>query len=273
MNRDTLLADIPVVVLDLETTGLYPRTGDRVVEIGAVRYEGWKETGQFVELVYPERRMDPGATAVNGITDQMLAGKRPFRELMPELTEFIRGALVVAHNAAFDAGFLGIEYYIAAAPRLTNNWVCTLELAREKFDFDRNDLGAIASRLSLSTPTHAALSDVYATAELLQHMAGMFRRQGWGGDVGALFDWQGGEIFTSEPTRTYLVPDPIAKAIEKSRKLKISYGRDGNKTDRIIKPAYLSQNNSGTIYLIADCELRQDRRTFRLDRMTDIELI
>ena len=100
-------SEIPIVVLDTETTGLYPGLGHRIVEIGAIRLENWQEVGQVSSLIQPGRKMDPKASSVSGITDADLQGQPTFAQVADGLLALLDGALVVAHNAEFDAGFVG----------------------------------------------------------------------------------------------------------------------------------------------------------------------
>ena len=94
------------VILDTETTGLDFRTGDRVIEIGCVELRGRQLTGQrFHAYLNPERVIDPGAIAIHGLTNEFLADKPKFAEIVADFMEFIRGAELVIHNAAFDVGF------------------------------------------------------------------------------------------------------------------------------------------------------------------------
>ena len=108
------------VALDLETTGLMAET-DRIVEIGAVRFlPDGREIGRFQRLVNPQRPMSPAAYAIHGLSDADLADAAPAREILPEFLSFLGDAdstALIAHNAAFDAGFLGRELSRAGLPR------------------------------------------------------------------------------------------------------------------------------------------------------------
>lgn len=275
---------IPIVVLDTETTGLYPGLGHRVVEIGAVRLENWQPVAEFSQLIYPERPMDAKASAVSGISDADLLGKPTFAEVEPALSAMMDGALLVAHNASFDAGFLGMEYFIArragsrpaelSGPRqpvLPNPWLCTLLLARRHFYFGRNNLGHIAHKLGVRMGrAHRALNDVYMTAEILKRMVRQLEKQKLE-TVGDLLHAQGEPVFTPPPPNPFL-PEPVAEALENGRQLRILYLGEEGETERTITPLYPSEHQ-GVGYLVAHCHLRQDQRTFRLDRIFSAELI
>lgn len=97
------------IAFDLETTGTLPGV-DRIVEIGAIRYDNGEVEAMFSTLVDPQRAIPAGASAVNGITDDMVAGKPKIEELLEPLTEFCSDHVLIAHNAVFDYGFLLAEY-------------------------------------------------------------------------------------------------------------------------------------------------------------------
>jgi DNA polymerase III subunit epsilon len=272
-------SQIPIVVLDTETTGLYPGLGHRVVEIGAVRLENWQPVAEFDQLIYPERQMEPKASSVSGITDVDLLGKPTFGEIASELATFLDGALIVAHNASFDAGFLGMEFFISRQAELTgsrqpvlpNPWLCTLLLARKYFYFGRNNLGHIARKLGVRMGrAHRALNDVYMTAEILKRMVRQLEKQRLA-TVGDLLYAQGEPIYTPPPPNVFL-PEPIVEALANGRQLHILYLGENGETERTVTPLYPSQHR-GVGYLVADCHLRNDRRTFRLDRIFSAELI
>lgn len=268
------LNELPVVVVDTETTGLMPEMGHRVVEVAALRLENMQEVGHFSRLVNPGRAMDPGATRVNGITDQDLANAPTFGEIWPELHHFLKGALLVGHNAAFDAAFLGMEYHLASlndfsqtsySPQLNNPWLCTMLLARRFFYFERNSLGNIARELGVrSSRAHRALNDVYTTVAIFRRMTVDLARMGFH-TAGELLHAQGGPIFapTHSPRK---VPNSLREAMKEKAYLRVRYRGQSGETERVIRPLYIKELN-GREYLVAHCMLRQAQRTFRLDRI------
>src|SRR6516165_2329780 len=106
------------IAFDLETTGTLPGV-DKIVEIGAVRFVDGAVEGVFSTLVDPLRSIPAGASAVNGITDDMVIGKPKIEELLAPLTEFCGTDMMIAHNATFDYGFLTADYtrFEIPAPR------------------------------------------------------------------------------------------------------------------------------------------------------------
>lgn len=273
------LTDIPVVVLDTETTGLNPALGHRIVEIGAVRMQNWQVVAEMSQLIHPGRRMDPKATAVNGIGDADLEAQPTFAQIAGTLLDMLEGALIVAHNAAFDASFLGQELFVSGLvtdmkrPSLANPWLCTLTLARHYFYFGSNSLSHIAHELGIHQgPAHRALNDVYMTAEVLRQMWPQLQQKLHLRTVGELLHAQGGPIFTPPPPNLSL-PAPIHEAIRYKHNLRILYvDARGGQSDRTITPLYPTELN-GTGYLIAYCHQQGEQRTFRLDRIFSAKLI
>lgn len=269
-------SDVPLVVLDTETTGLFPGLGHRVVEIGAVRLENWREVGQVSTLLQPGRKMDPKASSVNGIQDSDLADQPTFGEIANELMALLDGAVLVAHNAAFDASFLAQEMLIhgivtnGEPDTLSNPWLCTLQLARRYFHFGRNNLSHIAQHLGVRMGrAHRALSDVYMTAEILKRMVRMLSQQQLN-TVADLLHAQGAPIFAQ--TASFELPEFVRSALANGRNLRILYLGKSGESNREITPLYPSQHR-GITYLIAFCHQAQAQRTFRLDRIFSAELI
>lgn len=279
---ERLFSEVPIVILDTETTGLNPGLGHRVVEIGAIRMEPGSEgthsiSGEFSKLIQPGRSMDPGASRVNGIYNEDLIGAPSFSDVAGELLSVLDGAVIVAHNARFDADFLGMELYIRSLTSggtsdavLPNPWLCTLMLARRHFHFGRNNLGHIARVFGIRTGrAHRALNDVYMTAEVMkrmvQEMADMHVHT-----VGDLLHAQGGAIYTPPPPQVFL-PPPLDQAMAKNVPLRILYMSTSGETNRVVNPLYPVEHD-GVPYLVAHCHLRQERRTFRLDRILSAEL-
>lgn len=265
LNLELSLAEVPVVVLDVESTGLYVGLGHRVVEVGAARYEGWQITGEMSRLVNPGRLMDPRAAAVNGIQDADLSDKPPFSAVADELADLVDGALMVAHNAAFDAAFIGTELWLANKPIIENPWLDTLQLARNFFYFGRNSLSHIAGKLGVRIGrAHRALNDVYMTAEVLKRMTRELESRGLH-TVGDLLHSQRDPVFCPPPPQVAL-PALIANALAEQGDVEILYVGDQGETNRRVTPRYAIAHR-GSDYLIAWCHLRGAQRSFRVDRI------
>jgi DNA polymerase-3 subunit epsilon len=160
------------VFLDLETTGFGP-TKQRVVEIGCVEVIDRELTGNvFHRYLNPERTGTVEAIKVHGLTDAFLMDKPKFAEVSEELSAFLRGAVVLAHNAPFDEAFLNAELRRLKRPLLrlmAARVVDTLPLAKHRFPGLANDLGALCQRLSIDSSHrvhHGALLDAHLLVEV-----------------------------------------------------------------------------------------------------------
>ncbi len=164
------LEEVSFVVVDLETTGGSP-VNDAITEIGAVRFEGVERVGSFQTLVDPERPIPPAITHLTGISDRLVAGAPSLATVLPSFLEFARGAVIVAHNASFDVGFLNANLLRLEYPTLPSPAVCTAKLARRLVwpEVPNVRLRTLASYFRTRVqPTHRALQDAEATGEVLQ---------------------------------------------------------------------------------------------------------
>lgn len=120
---------VPYVVFDLETTGLRPSVADDIVQIGAVRLAGGTEAGSFNMLVNPGRAIPPASTRYHGVTDAMVVDAPDVAAALGAFGDFAAGAVLVAHNAAFDLTALAGAATRHGAPRLGNPAMCSMMLA------------------------------------------------------------------------------------------------------------------------------------------------
>jgi DNA polymerase-3 subunit epsilon len=155
------------VVFDLETTGLRPSRGDAIVQIGAVLLENGTETACFDTLVHPGRAIPPVSTRYHGITDAMVADAPGVPAALAAFRDFARGAVLVAHNAAFDMTVLAAAAE-RGAPRLPNPALCSMLLARWLDPREPDvSLDGLCGRAGLVIEhRHRALGDARATAAL-----------------------------------------------------------------------------------------------------------
>jgi DNA polymerase-3 subunit epsilon len=166
-------AELRKVILDTETTGLDCRTGDRVIEIGCVELRGRQLTGQrFHAYLNPEREIDPGAIAIHGLTNEFLADKPKFADIAADFMEFVSGADLVIHNAAFDIGFLNTELALLQQEnieQLCGEVIDTLRMAREMRPGKKNNLNALCAEFGVDNSgrqMHGALLDAELLAEV-----------------------------------------------------------------------------------------------------------
>ena len=163
------LSHVTFVVIDLETTGASPRDC-AITEVAAARYEGGVCTGTFATLVNPGVELPPFITYLTGITESMVGPAPRIESVLPALLEFIGNAVIVGHNVRFDIGFLDAALRANHYPTLSNRRVDTCSLARRlvRSEVPNCKLGTLAGHFGFAAqPTHRALADVLATAELL----------------------------------------------------------------------------------------------------------
>jgi DNA polymerase-3 subunit epsilon len=168
------------IVLDTETTGLEPEGGHRIIEIGCVELVNRRPTKQtFHCYLNPDREIDQAAEDVHGLSTAFLAGKPRFTEIAADLLEFVRGAELIIHNAAFDLAFLDAELARLDPPGPLLRDLCrvrdTLMMARQLHPGQRQSLDALCKRYSVDASgrdLHGALLDARLLAEVYLAMTG-----------------------------------------------------------------------------------------------------
>lgn len=167
------------IILDTETTGIDPEAGHNVIEIGCVEMVRRKLTGNtWHQYIKPDREVEAEAIEVHGITSEFLADKPKFVELAHEFLEFVRGAELIIHNAAFDIGFLNTELARNGIKERVDE-ICvvtdTLMLARKKYPGQRNSLDALCRRYGIDNShrdLHGALLDSEILADVYLALTG-----------------------------------------------------------------------------------------------------
>lgn len=165
------------VVLDTETTGFDPETGDRIVEIGAVELMGHMATGRtYHQYINPERSMPEEAFQVHGLGDDFLRDKPKFAQIGQAFLDFIGDAKLVIHNASFDMKFLNAELKWMGLPQLPfDQAIDTLEIARKRFPGSPASLDALCRRFNIDNSArtlHGALLDSEILAEVYLELIG-----------------------------------------------------------------------------------------------------
>ncbi len=271
-NPHQPLAETVFAVFDVETTGLSAAYGHRVCEVGCLRVRDGVELDRFDSLVDPRRSISPGAFRVNRITAQMLRGAPTFDQIAVPLLRVIEGAVLVAHNAPFDLAFLAAELEIARLPLPENPVIDTLALTRRTYSLPRNSLSAVVAALGVKvSPTHRALSDVRATWGVLERiLLDLAHRRGIT-TLGQLVEFQGGPV-PYPRARALPLPPTITEALENGGRVRMRYvDARGRETDRLVRPLRVNARG-GVLYLMAHCYQRDERRTFRLDRVVEMAL-
>lgn len=172
------------IILDTETTGIDPKEGHRIIEIGGVEVINRRLTGRhYHQYINPERLIDPEAIEVHGITDERVANEPVFAEIADAFWAFIEGAELVIHNAPFDVGFIDHELNLMNVHRQDKlgpvrqhcGVLDTLRMARERHPGQRNNLDALCKRYDIDNTQrvlHGALLDAEILAEVYLAMTG-----------------------------------------------------------------------------------------------------
>ncbi|MEX0602506.1 MAG: exonuclease domain-containing protein [Bacteroidota bacterium] len=165
---DHLLHEVPFVVVDVETTGMSP-ADDRITEIALMMVRNGILEDEFSTLINPLVSIPPYITDITGIDNAMVRDAPPAREVVPRIADFLRDSVFVAHNAAFDWGFVSHTARRERNLTLTNPRLCTVKLSRRIIPtLPSKSLGAVTRFLDIPIPQrHRASGDAYATALVL----------------------------------------------------------------------------------------------------------
>lgn len=254
-------------VVDVETTGLFPYSGDKICEIAALKVEPDGSTSRFESLVDPERPLSPEAFSVNGITPEMVKGQPKVDEVLPDFMDFIKGSVLVAYNAAFDLGFL--ECALGEEKKALGDFqsIDALRLARRLFPgLKRYNLLNVAQTLHIyPTVEHRAMADVLTTWEVFEAELEALRQQGI-----ETIESIAHRILVSKRLRGMEQPRTVAALIRTAIKtggavcIKYQSIWDERVTQRTITPISIHSGYESP-YVVAYCHLRRERRTFHLN--------
>jgi len=268
------LKEASYTIFDFETTGLYPYSGDRICEIGAIRTDpGDAAVKKFQTLVYPERPISHAASRVNGITDDMVSGKPRIAEVLPEFMSFVRGSAMVAYNTRFDLGFLECALDGEAAMLDGQVFVDALPLARQLFlGLPSYSLGSVAAYLGINTfGEHRAMKDASMTMHVFKKESEILWSEGVREIAEIEYRKAAQPVKGPRSDKKLLI---IEKAIKDRSRLCIHYRSEwsGQITVRVITPK-LIQRGYEKSYVVAYCHLRNDNRNFHLDNIIGLESV
>ena len=168
------------IVLDTETTGLDPKQGNRIIEIGCVEIINRRITdNHYHQYIQPDRESEEGAFEVHGISTDFLADKPRFADIVEDFINYVNGAELIIHNAPFDVGFIDHEFAMLDSVwgKLTDHCSITdsLVMARKKHPGQKNNLDALCKRYDVNNAKrelHGALLDAELLADVYLHMTG-----------------------------------------------------------------------------------------------------
>jgi DNA polymerase III epsilon subunit family exonuclease len=268
------LREVPLAVVDVETTGASADFGHRVIEIGIARYENGREIARYQQLIDPRRPISAGVTALTGITQDMVQGQPRFCEQMPAVVELLQGAVILGHNIRFDLSFLRKEFR-GTGRDITDvlgqaHVMDTVRIARRRFGRGGNGLQVLSRRLGIVPEVaHRALADALTTAAVFERL--MDPVGGWNLSLCDALLAQGGPMgLLSANPRQSLLPLELEEALEMRTTVMMEYvDAGGQRTHRQIEPIQV-RRFKGELLLVAFCHLRQEKRTFKLDRIVQL---
>lgn len=269
------LDEIEFVIFDTETTGLEPQTGDRIVEIAAVRVKEDKILDTFQTLVNPQRPISDGAFAVNQISQEMLKDAPDMGKVMPGFLKFIKGSCLCSYNAGFDMDFLNNELRLLGQKELSGiDVVDVLKMAKRLLPgIQRYALWFVVQQLGIKTKqVHRAFSDVELTLGVFNKLRDRLKSKG-------IVDYKNfSELFSIDKDFLHNVNSrkisEIQEAIDLKMNLKIRYLSSSNAevTERKIVPREVKHELNRS-YLVGYCFLKRDERTFRVDNILHLEMV
>ncbi len=273
MNRN--IEEVEITIFDTETTGLEPQSGDRVVEIAAVKLKGNQRLAEFQSLVNPQRKISPAAFAVNQITPEMLKDAPDINMVMPKFLDFVGKSCLCSYNAAFDLEFVNHELEIMGAGKLENVVVIDiLKMARRLLPgLERYALWFVAKNLGVKAQQkHRAFSDVELTLEVFNKFKTLLNEKG-------IIDFRNftnlfslSSHFLDSLNNQKLVQ--VQQALDLGMKLKIKYLASSNAqvSEREVIPKEIRKDRDH-YYLIGHCCLKNEERSFRIDGILHIEIV
>ena len=271
MAPQMTLSSVAFTAIDIETTGLTPVV-DRIVEIGAARFRGDEMIDTFEAFVDPGVPISSGASAVNGITDDMVWGKPPIEEVLPRFIDFMGLDIPVAHHAPFDVGFLSYDISRLNLAVPDKPVLDTCVIPKRLFPYAGNySLENLAGLFHIHSDTfHRALADAMVCMKILNRCVSEI-----GGREhvsleeilalnGASVSLSTGGIILDERHQ------PLRAALENGDEMDITY-RDarGALSARTVTPLSLGVAR-GAVMMEAFCHLRKGKRNFRLDRIVEM---
>ena len=269
------IEDIDFVIFDVETTGLLPKDGDRIVEIGALRYKNGEARESFSSLLNPRRPLSPGAFAVNRISQEMLKDAPVAAEVLPKFIEFAGNSCLAGYNVGFDMGFLENELGLLGRSLPEDTAVVDIiQMARSIFPgLGSYGLGNFSRWLGMFEPQdHRALSDARMTAEVFKRLLLELKKKGIE-DFPAFYNLFGvNPKLSTDITNQHIAA--IQKAIDLSIRLKIKYysSSSARVSEREVSPKEIRREGKSQ-YLVGYCHLRKDERTFKINAILNLEIV
>jgi DNA polymerase-3 subunit epsilon len=271
--------EVPFVVIDTETSGAYPMSAE-LCEVAAIRVKGGKIEGEYSSLIRPTQIMSEKIIGIHGITNEMVADAPDAAQIIPKFHDFIQGAVVLAHHAPFDVGFLAWEFEKLGLELPQEPALCTSLLSRQLIKESPNHkLQTLIGVLNLDRgQAHRALDDARAcwgvaqicfqrAAKDAQSVANLERLR----EVQIKeIQW---ELYSLEALRANPRLQAVIEATERQLEVEIVYGGGTYPgVERRLRPEGIVRNPDGD-YLVAWCPIDQRSKRFYLPKVKSSRLV
>ena len=275
MNLKSLqhIDETDFVILDVETTGLSPDTGDRVCEVAAVKLRGGAVVKSFGTLINPCRPISSGAYQVNRISPEMVADAPKFTDIAEEFASMLHDSVIGAYNTPFDLGFINSEFLLSGYPRLTNPTIDVLVMARQLLPgLGKYPQENVARAAGIPFPVkHRALEDVMVTAKLFLLFSSILKAY----DLTQVPDLKRTDLLNHLTGRRLKI---IEEAISSGKNVWLRYlsPTQNNQFDGIVTPKDIIREQSyktASVHLFAYSHTEKTEKNFLVDRILDLRLV
>jgi DNA polymerase III epsilon subunit family exonuclease len=270
------IRELPLVFLDLETTGLSPEDGHEILEFGAVKTQAGEEKAQIDTLIRPSKPIPPDSVKIHGITDLFVMGAPSFEMAAGDILEFIGDSIIIAHNAPFDVGFLSVALQALGRPLPDNLVLDTVCLSRtvlpqlpnHKLDTLKKQFGVTAER------SHRALDDSRALARVFQKLLDQCFHQLEGGPTLSEVATKAAPLFRFHdfsaegmPVRSPEHRALVRWAMREKAELQLSYASPGRPIPEELRVAPIELMKEVPPVLRAVVRPKGDEQKFQLERI------
>ncbi len=263
------ISQIEFVVVDVETTGLNPESGDRVLEVAAVKLCGGAIIDTFDSLINPQRPISMGAYMVNRISASMVAKAPTFAEVATKFLNFVDNGIIAAYNSPFDLSFLNYELRLAGHPSLNNHNIDVLKFARLLLPgLSSYKQENVARALNLDFPVkHRALEDVIVTSKILQTILSIVRAHGFN-EFGHLIN----RNLKNQLNQIRI--ETVRNALNNNESLWLRYFSPFQYEiyENVVTPIKISDNEKRQ-FITAVCSKTKSERNFYLDGIMGIKTV
>jgi DNA polymerase III epsilon subunit family exonuclease len=263
------LKDAKLVFVDVETTGLSPAMGDRIIELGLITCKPRQEPRHASQLINPDRPIPADARRVHGIMDADVANVPRFEAVAKTVGKLFQGAWLVGHNIRFDVGFLAMEFALSGCRVEPAGCLDTCQLAAAAWELPDYRLDTITSKLGIARTTkHRALDDALATQKVFNMAVEVLCKT----PNRTIADLQSAHRYrpTWPINPQTLLPGLLYDALTSGQPISIRYENGKGQTSRRVIRPLTCFNLGSRVYIKAFCTKTAEIRTFRLDHIIDV---